>query len=179
MNYIKKHWFSILTSLFLIVIGFLLLINPKFFDETILKITGIICAVSGVFHAIDYFRTNAKDAAKGSDLFLTLTLVSVGLFCIFDSGWFLHAFSVLAVLYGLLQILFGFRKLQRTVDGLRTNAQLWYLDAIAAGVSILFGFLIVCNPNMQFIGVWTLTGLAMLSEGIFEIVIMCLQSAKE
>ena len=79
------------------------------------------------------------------------------------------------MLYGLFQVLIGFRKLQRTVDALRMKIPVWYLLAISACISLIFGFIIVCNPNMAFMAVWVFTGVTMLIEGILDAIILVMQ----
>ena len=85
---------------------------------------------------------------------------------------------MLAVLYGLFQILIGFRKAQRTVDALRTKNPLWYLKVISTGISLLFGFIIVLNPGMAFMSIWVFTGITMILEGVFDAVSLFLQQKK-
>ena len=55
------------------------------------------------------------------------------------------------MLYGLFQVLIGFRKLQKMTDALRTKRPLWYLYAVSAVLTLLFGFIVVLNPDMKFI----------------------------
>ena len=81
-------------------------------------------------------------------------------------------FPVLAVLYGLFQVLIGFRKLQRMVDALRLGRSLWWLRAISAGITLLFGFLIAFNPTMTMMSVWVFTGITLIIEGIFDAVLL-------
>ena len=76
----------------------------------------------------------------------------------------------LAVFYGLFQVLIGFRKTQRMVDVLRMKQKSWGMKGISAGITLLFGFVIVLIPNMTLMSVWVFTGIAMILEGIFDAV---------
>ena len=165
----RKNWAVLATILFSIVMGVLLLVNPSVYAIAMIRLAGILLFVLGIFDIIKYFRTEPEEAAKGSAFSSGITLISVGCFCLFGVGWLRAAFPVLAVLYGLLQILIGFRKLQRMTDAIRAKQQLWYLRAISAFVTLLFGFLVVVNPN------WVLTGIALLIEGVFDCVALVLQ----
>ena len=82
------------------------------------------------------------------------------------------------VLYGLLQILISFRKLQGMMDALRAKQRFWYLRAISACMTLLFGLLIVLNPNMTFMSIWVFTGITLLVEGVFDCVLLTLQLKK-
>ena len=178
MKFIKENWASLLTILFLVLVGILLLVDPATFGITIIKVAGILFAALGVFDLVKYFRAEPAEAAKGSAFYSGLTMLSAGCFCFFGSGWFVSVFPVLAVLYGLFQILIGFRKAQRTVDALRLKKPLWYLKAISAGISLLFGFIIVLNPGMAFMSIWVFTGVTLILEGVFDAVSLFLQQKK-
>ena len=167
-KFVTENWSSMLTVLFLVVVGILLLVNPEFFAVTIIKIAGgLICAL-GIYDMIKYFRTDPAMAAKGSAFYSGTIMIAGGLFCVFKGEWFVRVFPILAVLYGMFQILLGFRKLQRTVDALRLRIRYWWLRGISAGVSLLFGIIIAMNPDMSLVGVWAFTGITMIIEGVFD-----------
>lgn len=178
MKFIKENLNALLTILFLVLIGILLLVNPATFGVTIIKVAGVLFAALGVFDLVKYFRAAPAEAAKGQGFSSGVTMVSIGCFCFFGSGWFKDAFPVLAVLYGLFQILIGFRKSQRMVDALRMKQPLWYLRAISAGITLLFGFIIVLNPGMTFMSIWVFTGLTLIIEGVFDAAALFLQQKK-
>ena len=165
---------DIITALFLIVVGILLLINPVAFAMGLVKLAGVFLVVLGALRIVRYFRTDPETAARGQDFFIGLIAILGGLFCIFFTGWFLSAFTTLAVIYGLLQLLLGFSKVQRTVDFLRMELSLWYLPACSALIYLVFGFIIVLNPEMTLINVWVFTGVTMIVEGIITAVCLFL-----
>jgi len=55
---------------------------------------------------------------------------------------------------------------------------LCYLKAISAGISLLFGFIIVLNPAMTFMSIWVFTGITLIIEGVFDAVSLFLQQNK-
>ena len=178
MKFLKNNWSSCLTALFLIVIGVLLLYNPATYSMFIIRAAGILLIALGLFDVIKYFRATPEDAAKGSGFYSGAIMITAGIFCIISINWFITVFPILAVIYGLLQILLGYRKLQRTVDALRMKMDMWWMRGISAAISLLFGFIIVLNPEMSLISIWLFTGITLLLEGIFDIVVLCLQWRK-
>ena len=178
MKFIKENLNALLTILFLVLIGILLLVDPATFGITIIKVAGVLFAALGIFDLVKYFRSEPAEAAKGLGFSSGVTMISIGCFCIFGSGWFKDAFPVLAVLYGLFQILLGFRKAQRTVDDIRMKKPLWYLKAISAAISLLFGLIIVLNPGMTFMSIWVFTGITLIIEGIFDAVALFFAAEK-
>ena len=172
--FFRRYLRDIITALFLIVVGILLLINPVAFAMGLVKLAGVFLVVLGALRIVRYFRTDPETAARGQDFFIGLIAILGGLFCIFFTGWFLSAFTTLAVIYGLLQLLLGFSKVQRTVDFLRMKLSLWYLPASSALIYLVFGFIIVLNPEMTLINVWVFTGVTMILEGIITAVCLFL-----
>ncbi len=69
----------------------------------------------------------------------------------------------------------GFRKLQQTVDALRMKQRSWVIKAISAGITLVFGFVIVFNPNMTMMNIWVFTGFTMIQEGLFDIMALFTQ----
>ena len=172
MKFLKENWAAIVTILFMLLVGVLLLVNPATFAIGIIKVAGAVLLLWGVYDLIRYFRTPAAAAARGSTFFSGITMITGGAYCIFGSDWFVNVFPVLAVLYGIFQVLIGFRKLQRVVDALRLGRPLWWLRAISAGITLLFGFLIAFNPTMTMMSVWVFTGITLIIEGVFDAVLL-------
>ena len=175
MKFLKENWSFILTMIFLIVVGILILADPATFGLIVIKVAGGVLALLGIYDIIKYFRAKPEEAAQGQNFASGTLMITLGCFCIFGTKWFVDTFPVLAVLYGLFQVLIGFRKLQYTVDALRLKLSLWYLLAISACVSMIFGFIIVCNPELAFMAIWVFTGITMIIEGILDAVILVMQ----
>ena len=64
MKFIKQNWVAIITILFIILVGILLLVNPATFAIGIIKVAGAVLLLWGVYDLIRYFRTPAAAAAK-------------------------------------------------------------------------------------------------------------------
>ena len=176
MKFLKNNWPILLTALFLITIGVLLLVNPAGFTASFIKLFGILLFVLGIYDMIKYFRADPMEGMKGSGFFSGLALIAAGCFCFFMTDWFLNVFPALAVIYGVFQILLGFRKVQRVVDALRLKMSGWPLLALSAAVTLVFGVWITLNPEMVWISVWTFTGLALIVEGVLDLAVMIMQS---
>ena len=165
---LKRHMRELITIVFLFAVGILLLVNPTAFASGLVKAAGIFLVALGALRIIRYFRTPPEAAAKGQDFFIGAIAVLGGLFCIIETGWFLSVFPTLAVIYGLVQLVLGFSKAQRMVDFLRMKFSLWYLPAISAVIYLVFGCIIVLNPEMTFISIWVFTGVTMILEAVFN-----------
>ena len=177
--FLKENWASILTALFLIAVGILLLVNPGLFSYVIIKIAGGLFIALGIYDMYKYFKATPEDAAKGSGFYSGLIMITGGILCFMSKDVFIQIFPALAVIYGVFQILLGYRKLQKAIDSLRIKTRLWWLKAISAAISIVFGFLITLNPEMTFMGIWVFTGISMIIEGIFDGIVLFVQRKKQ
>ncbi len=174
VKFVRQYAGTLLTILFLLIVGILLLVNPEFFSLIIIRVCGALLMLLGIIDIVRYFRTEAEDAAKGQSFFTGSVLLTVGLTCLLGAQRFPDFFPILAVLYGLLQILLGYRKLQRTVDALRLKKDLWYMSAAAALISMVFGTIIVFNPTMSFMNIWYFTAVAMIIEALIDLAVLIL-----
>lgn len=179
IQFIRKNWVSMLTILIGVLVGIMLLVDPAKYAIAIIKIAGAFLTVLAIFDFFEYFQAEPEEAAKGSGFYAGMTDVAIGLFCLLGSDWFLGAFPILAVLYGLFQVLIGFRKMQRMVDALRMKQSSWTMKAISAGITLLFGFVIIFNPNMTLMSVWVFTGLTLILEGIIDLVALFMQERND
>ena len=167
---LRRHMRELVIIVFLLAVGILLLVNPAAFASWLVKVAGLFLMVLGALRIIRYFRAEAEAAAKGQDFFIGTIAILGGLFCVIKTSWFLSVFPTLAVIYGLLQLVLGFSKVQRMVDFLRMKFSLWYLPAISALIYLVFGFIIVLHPDMAFMSIWVFTGVTMILEAAFNAV---------
>ena len=131
----------------LILVGAFLLINPNVFATGMIRVSGLLLAGLGAVRIWRYFKTDAAEAARGVDLYTGLIAACFGLFCLFSAQSWVRVFPMLAVFYGLMRIVLGFIKAQKAVDALRLGFRLWYLQAISALFSLIFGLIVALNPH--------------------------------
>ena len=170
MKFIKAHLYDILVYLIEIIVGILLIANPVSFTAFIIKGLGLLLLVLGVFHVIRYFRKEAAVAAASPYLFHGLLYAMVGLFLLLGTGWFMTAFPVMAVIFGIAQIVLGLHKAQVAVDALRLGFSFWLFPCVGAILSVICGMVIVMNPAMTVISIWIFTGLSLMIIGVFDLV---------
>ena len=108
------------------VIGIVLLVNPVGFTTGIITFLSISLLICGTVSVIQYFRTVPEVAALEQKLTQGLLMAMIGLFCIFNSGWFITVFPLLTVVYGAVTLITGIVKVQWTVDMIRMKAEKWF-----------------------------------------------------
>jgi uncharacterized membrane protein HdeD (DUF308 family) len=172
MKTIKENIGSILLSLFEIAVGILLLIEPIGFTSVIIIGIGIALLITGIISTVKYFNLEPVSAAKSKLLLKGLISFLVGYFCIVKYGWVVATFPVLTILYGLGILVLGLAKIQWTADLVRAKRDKWFLAALAALLSMMLAVVILLNPFPTANAVWTFTGIALIIEGAFDIVIL-------
>ncbi len=176
MKAIKENIGSILLSLFEIAVGVLLLIEPIGFTSVIIIGIGIALLIMGIISTVRYFNLEPIPAAKSNLLLKGLLSFLIGYFCIVKYGWVVATFPVLTILYGLGILVLGLAKIQWTADLVRAKKDKWFLAALAALLSMILAVVILLNPFPTATAVWMFTGIALIIEGVFDIVILIINN---
>ena len=169
MKNINRSTGNLIACIIEAILGILLLINPVGFTSGIIIALGVILTIQGVVSLLTYFRQEPETAAESNGLANGLIYTVVGLFCMFRSEWFIVTFPILTVLYGILTLVNGIRKVQWAVDMFRQKQKFWYITVIGAALTLLFAILILTNPFASTAILWTFIGITLLVEAVVDI----------
>ena len=169
MKFLKKNSVNLLISICELVLGILLLINPTGFTTGIIIAFGAACLIFGIVQIVFYWRKPFAEAMSRFYLMKGLISVSLGLFCVCFSHWFLDTFVLLSFLYGILLLVAGFYKVQWSIDLLRQREKRWWMGAISAALTIIFSLLIIGNPFPSVNATWIFSGIALIIESVFDL----------
>lgn len=92
------------------------------------------------------------------------------IFIMFRSEWFIVTFPILTVFYGALSLAGGIGKIQWAVDMLRQKQKYWYIEIFGAILSVIFSVLILANPFASTAILWTFIGVSLLVEAVVDII---------
>lgn len=176
MKNLKQTASPIFLSLFELIVGILLLINPVNFTVGIITAVGIALIVYGLISIIKYFRMDIKTASIGQTLTQGLGAILAGGFCAFKSEWFIVTFPVLTVLYGAGNLLGGLSKIQMAVDMFRQKNRKWFWAAISAALSIVCAIVILNSPFTSTAVLWMFTGISLIVEAVFDVITLIIGS---
>lgn len=157
-----------------ILAGVLLLINPVKFTAGIIIGLGWVLIALGIVSAVSYFRTVPVQAAKEQKLVKGLCLMLLGAFCAFRSGWFIAAFPLLSMAYGVAMLLTGIIRVQWTVDSLRLKTGRWYWLALGAAVTLILAAAILANPFSTTVLMWNFVAVSLIIEAALDIMTLIL-----
>lgn len=169
MTKINSGLSNLLMSLFEILVGILLFINPIGFTSGIIIAFGIVILIMGIVKIIKYFRADIEEAAQNKNLEKGVLLTIAGLFCAFKSNWFIATFPVITVLYGVLILVTGIAKLQKSVDMMRAKQKHWEIALIGAILTLVFALLIVFNPFTTTAFLWSFIGISLIIEAVIDV----------
>lgn len=172
MKTLKLNLSSILLSVFELVVGILLLVDPLGFTTGIVIAFGIALVVVGLISVIKYFRTSPELAAMGQNLFKGITAIIAGVFLVLKSEWLLTVFPILTIVCGVGILLAGISKLQWMANMIRLKKQRWFLPAIGALVSIVCAIVVLTDPFGTTAVLWVFTAVTLIAEAVFDIVII-------
>ena len=161
---LRLSWQELTIGLAAIVLGLVLLILPGVAASVVLCGIGAIGIIIGIVHVVRYFTLDAKAAIFGFDL--SIGLVG-GILVIILKDFLI---SLLPVFFGLVVLLGGIAKVQTTLSLKRMNAPHWYMELVAAVISIALGTVILCNPFSTALLLMRIIGAALLVEGIQDLI---------
>ncbi len=170
MNFSKVGRSSLFTCIVEIVVGILLLVNPVGFTSGILIAFGVVMAIMGVIKIVRYFLTDAEEAAHEGNLSTGLLLALIGFICVLKKEWILATFPMITLIYGIVNLISGISKLQKSVDMIRLKRRFWYVALISAVMTLIFAFFIIANPFATTAILWIFIGVTLIVEAVVDLV---------
>ncbi len=170
MNTIKENLGNLILGLCELIVGILLLVEPIQYTSGIIIVAGIVLIILGVISAISHFRIPPQDAIHDREFSIGLIEIAVGLFCAFQSNWFIDTFPVLTLIYSIPLLVIGFVKVQWAIDLLRLKKNHWFLALINAALCFLAVILIMMNPLASTMFLWVYTAITLIAASVLDII---------
>lgn len=156
----------IVTSLILCGMGVFLVAWPELSAKVFCRMAGILLLVCGIIKLIGYFSRDLYRLAFQFDLAFGLLSVVMGFLLLFDTEGVIRA---LHVIIGVIALADGLFKLQTAFDARRFGLNRWWVIAVTAMISAIFGLLLVADPFVGAVALMTMTGLTFFAEGVLNL----------
>ena len=156
----------IVTSLVLCGMGVLLVVWPGLSARVLCRAAGILLLICGAIKLVGYFSRDLYRLAFQFDLAFGLLSAVMGFLLLLDAEGVIRT---LHVIIGVIALADGLFKLQTALDARRFGLTRWWMIAVTALVSALFGLLLVADPFAGAAALMTMMGLT-FSAGIGGIV---------
>ena len=173
MDYIKKVFKNFwLLSIFCVVIGIALIVDPGFFTNTVGRVIGGLFAAYGVVDLILYF---VKSDGYATGLVKGILLCASGIFILIKPDFIP---KVLAIVCGLYMTISGIVNLQDSLNLRRVGVRSWKFSCISALLTTLVGVVLIIDPMLSVEFALVVLGIALLVSGITNIAGWVSASAK-
>lgn len=174
MQFIKGSINNIAFAVFELVVGILLLINPDGFTTGIIILAGAMLMISGLINVYKYIAKDAIEAMEEQYMSKGLIAVLAGLFCAFQTEWFLDTFPLLTTLYGVAIFVLGVLKIQLMFDMLRLKHKKWTYAGANAVFTIVCAVLILSGILDSTDFLWIFIGITLIIEAVLDVVTIVL-----
>ncbi len=174
INDLRKNW--IVSAVFVILIGLLLVIFPGETMVNLCYLIGGIAVALGVVRIVTYFRQDhTYPFLFQVDLILGMLILGLGLFAILNPETMI---SLIPIVCGVLLIGCGVGNILRAVDAKKAGVPLWGLLLGLAIATVVLGWVILCNPFGTVVVAASVIGAGLIYEGVTDIVIILLVGKK-
>lgn len=168
MEYIKKmfrnYW---VLSVFCVVLGIALIVNPHFFTNAIGYVTGGLLTAYGVAELIRYFVKTKENPMYATGLVLGIVLCAAGIFIIVRPDFIP---KIIAIIFGIYMLISGICNLQDALNLRRSGIEAWKVSGIPAIITTIIGIVLVINPLFLSDAALIILGIALLVSGLSNIV---------
>lgn len=169
MKTVLKYVSGMVMSIVEILVGVLLIIDPIAFTSGTIIALGAILMFASVICIFKYFRADIEEAIPNQMLFKGLILLISGAFFVFGNSHIVERFELLNAFYGVVILLIGLYKVQKTVDILRLKKDKWQYSAVSAFITVLCATIILFNPFSEK-AIWIFIGISFIIEAIIDAV---------
>lgn len=156
----------ILISLLFCVLGILLIVTPAVSQTAFGIGVGCVLIVFGAVKLIGYFSRDLFRLAFQYDLASGILLILLGSALLISPD---RMSAVFGTLWGILILADSLLKLQISLDARRFGLTRWWLILTGAGISALFGILLLFRPTESIRVMTVLFGLSCLADGVLNL----------
>lgn len=174
MDYVEKIFkksglISILKSLIIALLGFILIIEPKGTLKFITGSLGIIFILTGLYKIINYFLSKGKYNFYDYNLAYGLISCIIGIITITCGS---AISSVFRVIIGIWIIYSAFIRIDLSVKFKTLNSNAWILSLILSILMFICGLYITINSGAIFVTVGTIMVVSSIIDIIEDIIFM-------
>ena len=139
----KVYRMSLVSSLFLLIIGVLMITNGELFFESISKIIGIIFIVIGIFPVVDYFRHRSATMLTGVGLISGVFSIVFGLLFLLNEDMLS---TIIPVFVGVWMIINGINKIGLSYELKDNEESSWIVTFIFSVLIVILGAYMIIDP---------------------------------
>lgn len=157
----------------LILLGLVMIVIPKEFNQFVTQIVGCILCVWGVLRGITFLRLKNEEMFGSYALVQGVAMLVFGVFLLFQAERFA---ALLNNVLTLIILVVAAVKLQNAINYFKLKVKNWWLHLIAAVLLLIFGIIALVKPGFvgdeqELLMIMTIImGTALVISGIWDIV---------
>ncbi|MBR2304926.1 MAG: DUF308 domain-containing protein [Ruminococcus sp.] len=159
----RNYW---ILSVFCIVLGAALIVDPHFFTKSISWVIGGLFAAYGIVYLVKYFINSAQDSF-GADLVKGVILIAIGVFIIVRWEFIPN---VIAIFTGFYMLISSVISLQSNLRVKKAGMDGWQTATLFSVLTLAAGCVLIFNPLMGVSFAMTVLGAALLISGIANLI---------
>lgn len=161
-------WNLVLAALAYVVLGVVLLVWPDTTGNVLCTLLGILLLGYGIFQIIGFFTRGDEGWGSGAVYLLVgLCAVALGVLALSDPE---KVLSILPVALGAVVVVDSCMSLKRAFQLKELRMERWWVVALLAVVTLLFGLVVMFNPFQSAILVTRIVGGVLIYQGISDLV---------
>lgn len=165
MKIIKEKISDNLMSFVYIIVGLIMLINPKFVCDAVNYIIGGLIILVGIFFVIKLLQSKDLKEFSKIELLISLLLIGLGIFLMFNSNLLT---SILPIASGLLIFLDSVSQIRKSFELKKKSVKLWYVNLIIGLIFFGFSLYIIFNATSVTYFVIRFIGIILIIDAILE-----------
>ena len=167
MEQLKKiKWDIIGTSAILTALGIILIIFPAAVNEMIVYVLAAgMFLISGISF-YNFFNKKTETDFYRNDLVLAVASLVIAIVILTKKQ---ELISLVPIVFGILIIISGVKKLQNAIDIIRLKMGGWIPVMVLAGINVIFGIIMICNASHTATVITILIGVGLAFSGLTDI----------
>lgn len=169
MENLMKKFFrsSMITSLFLIILGILLIFQSELTIISISYVIGAVLVVIGVLAIIKFIRNTNKEIKSDLDIVYGVVTIILGSLVIVHPQ---AIASIIPIILGICIVISSATKLQYSFELKANNNNLWKTTMSVAIIGAIFGIILLFNPFKGAVMVTKIVGFFILAYAILDMI---------
>ncbi|MCD8338302.1 MAG: DUF308 domain-containing protein [Lachnospiraceae bacterium] len=156
----------IVIALIICVLGIGLLVHPTYPIDILIRTLGLVFIADGIIKMIGYFSKDFYCLAFQYDFAFGILMVALGLVILIRGE---NYSQLLYAVLGLIILMDALLRIQMSLDARKFGLGLWWRILIISILTGVFGMILVIDPFDGEGVTMTLTGMAVLLEGLLNL----------
>lgn len=159
-------WGYVLISALMCALGILLMVRPERAEGVIGAALGILLIAFGVVRLVGYFSRDLYRLAFQYDLGFGVIMIALGVLTLVRPG---NLMTFICIVLGTSILADGIFRLQISMEARSFGIRAWWLIAVCAALSGLFGLLLMFRPGAGSEALIILLGVSLLLDGLLNL----------